>query len=545
MSPRILGKEVKPMKRLFLLLIMLLSLLFAPAVLAESGCEQEGHRALCSAPGICEACGFTGDIAQLLHSWGTPETTDPTCAAEGALLYSCQECEETKTTLLPKLPHTEVTDEAVEPTCTETGLSQGSHCSICNEVILPQEVIPAWGHNEVTDEAVEPTCTETGLSQGSHCSICSEVILPQELIPAWGHNEVTDEAVEPTCTETGLSQGIHCSICSEVILPQEVIPARGHNEVTDEAVEPTCTETGLSQGSHCSICNEIILPQEVIPARGHNEVTDEAVEPTCTETGLSQGSHCSICNEIILPQELIPARGHNEVTDEAVEPTCTEKGLTEGSHCAICGEVITPQAELSRLYHNWQLTTSTPATCTESGSERYECNRCGYYYVERPDPLGHHFDEYLNQLDGTHMAICGICDQGSVENCQLNAGICMLCGYTVEVPEEILILYPIEASENSADLLLEITDKAKESLPEAAQKARHAFQLTLLKDGAETMPQRGLTVKLPLENTAPLEGLQLMLILEDGALMEIEYEIQDGMIVFITSQTGVFVFLPQ
>jgi len=94
-------------------------------------------------------------------------------------------------------------------------------------------------------------------------------------------------------------------------------------------------------------------------------------------------------------------------------------------------------------------------------------------------------------------------------------------------------------------LLLEITDKAKESLPEAAQKARHAFQLTLLKDGAETMPQRGLTVKLPLENTAPLEGLQLMLILEDGALMEIEYEIQDGMIVFITSQTGVFVFLPQ
>lgn len=43
-------------------------------------------------------------------------------------------------------------------------------------------------HNVVTDEAVEPTCTTEGKTEGSHCSVCNEVLKPQEIIPALGHN---------------------------------------------------------------------------------------------------------------------------------------------------------------------------------------------------------------------------------------------------------------------------------------------------------------------------------------------------------------------
>ena len=43
-------------------------------------------------------------------------------------------------------------------------------------------------HNVVTDEAVEPTCTTEGKIEGSHCSVCNEVLKPQEIIPALGHN---------------------------------------------------------------------------------------------------------------------------------------------------------------------------------------------------------------------------------------------------------------------------------------------------------------------------------------------------------------------
>ncbi len=96
-----------------------------------------------------------------------------------------------------------------------------------------QEVIPADGHTPVPDEAVEPTCTEDGLTAGEHCGVCGEVLTAQEVIPADGHTPVPDEAVEPTCAEDGLTAGEHCGVCGEVLTAQEVIPADGHRYESD------------------------------------------------------------------------------------------------------------------------------------------------------------------------------------------------------------------------------------------------------------------------------------------------------------------------
>ena len=140
------------------------------------------------------------------------------------------------------IPHTEVVDKAVEPTCTKTGLTEGKHCSVCNKVLVKQEVVKAKGHTEVIDKAVAPTCTKTGLTEGKHCSVCGEVLVEQEVVPAKGHTEVVDKAVEPTCTKTGLTEGKHCSVCSAVLVKQEVVPALGFtvsgsvDGVTDNAM---------------------------------------------------------------------------------------------------------------------------------------------------------------------------------------------------------------------------------------------------------------------------------------------------------------------
>ena len=148
-------------------------------------------------------------------------------------------------------------------------------------------------HNPVADSSVAATCSAIGLTEGSHCGFCGEIIVKQDTIPMIEHTAVVDSAVAATCTKSGLTEGSHCSVCGTVIVKQDTIPAKGHTIVIDEAVEPTCTETGLGEGKHCAVCDEYEWTQELLPPLGHEFVNyvynnDATTEADGTETAVCE-----------------------------------------------------------------------------------------------------------------------------------------------------------------------------------------------------------------------------------------------------------------
>ncbi len=84
---------------------------------------------------------------------------------------------------IPKKAHTS-TDWIIgkAPTCKEAG-TQHKECSVCKQVLAIQSINKLTTHTPVTDPRVEPTYTTTGLTEGSHCSVCGIVIVAQEVIP--------------------------------------------------------------------------------------------------------------------------------------------------------------------------------------------------------------------------------------------------------------------------------------------------------------------------------------------------------------------------
>ena len=82
--------------------------------------------------------------------------------------------------------HTIVTQSAIESTCTESGLTEGKYCIVCNEILAKQEVIPENGHNEVTTPDIKPGVSTPGYTGGTHCDVCGEILKQPEIVPATG-----------------------------------------------------------------------------------------------------------------------------------------------------------------------------------------------------------------------------------------------------------------------------------------------------------------------------------------------------------------------
>ena len=91
--------------------------------------------------------------------------------------------------------------------------------------------IPALGHTPVIDEAVESTCTNTGLTQGSHCSVCGKVLVQQQVTAKKTHTLHYNPSKQATDTAPGVKAYWSCSVCGKLFSDQN-----GRNEISQPVI---------------------------------------------------------------------------------------------------------------------------------------------------------------------------------------------------------------------------------------------------------------------------------------------------------------------
>lgn len=249
--------------------------------------------------------------------------------------------------------------------CTHDGLKSWC-CSYCN-VQGPQQIIPA-GHTVVIDEYVEPTCTSSGKTEGSHCSVCNAVLVEQKPIAPvdhdWDEGKVT---LKSSCISMGVKT-FTCADCGGT--KTERIPMTSHNLVAGLVIKtPTCKTTGWQIYS-CTECPymtgeklEIVDHKWVDVDTDHSQASHMEHIPYvdqkcqwCDATNRVWGDHWEYCHA-------------NDF--EAFDGYEQAQLLHEG------GLNAENEGVLYRV-----------GTCEKKGMMQYECSKCRMYvyvYVQEDD----------------------------------------------------------------------------------------------------------------------------------------------------------------
>lgn len=328
--------------------------------------DNENYKAVtCEEDGLdtmkCTRCDYTEEQvvkASGKHSWDKGTNVDADCTHASGASYTCTKCGAVKFEEYPE------------------GIGE-----------------PAKGHTPEVIPAVAATCSSTGLTEGSKCSVCGEILIKQDETPVDESKHVEAVAAtlkEATCTTTGIAR-MECSLCHKN-LGYKVLKAE-HSWVEKTNVPATCGKDGKIT-LECSVCHE--TDEKVLPATGEHTFTEEnvkTVDATCTEDA-KVIEVCTVCGaegKITVLEGT--ATGHDyqlDTDNENYKPaTCEEDGVAT-LKCANCGdtkeEVIKAEGK-----HTWDEAGAkdVPATCTEDEHLIVECSVCHQTKTEAyPDGMG-------------------------------------------------------------------------------------------------------------------------------------------------------------
>ncbi len=164
---------------------------------------------------ICAECGYSYTITVFAtgdHSFCDWEVIlAPTCTEMGKAQKICSGCGLTQYQILPTSDHRK-SAAVTEPTCTQIGYSTFT-CADCGADLGTGSYTDPLGHSPVIDDAIAPTCTQSGLTEGVHCGLCGEILTAQQATEPLGHSY--ESVVTPPNAQ---SQGFTthtCTICGD------------------------------------------------------------------------------------------------------------------------------------------------------------------------------------------------------------------------------------------------------------------------------------------------------------------------------------------
>ena len=174
-----------------------------------------------------------------------------TCYSEGSFdsVVYCTVCdtELSRTTVtLDKDSHTIAIDSAVEATCIATGLTEGKHCSVCNEIIVEQNVTNKISHSY----------------EGRRCTVCGDINYSEGL-----DFELNSDGASYTVTGFGSCRDRDTIIpstyngCPVTAIGEDAFS--GCRSLTSVTIPDSVTTIGASAFYACDSLRSVTIPDRV------------------------------------------------------------------------------------------------------------------------------------------------------------------------------------------------------------------------------------------------------------------------------------------
>ena len=350
-----------------------------------------------------------------------------------------------------------------EATCTDKG-SETRKCTLCNKQEL--RYVEAKGHTIVTVDAVEGNCKKDGATEGKYCSVCDEVIKKQTVIPKEEYhkfNELVKLSSSPSFSSSGKGT-FKCSACGETreeTLPKLSVATLGKNDVYDitatdynpaldnvwKVVNGKTSTAGFYSPGDDWFGNvgdvlTITLGQEVLltelnvyvcgnyttakftvkNAKGQTvaskqvRVDSEATKKVNILSNSSGVKAYTVEVEIqslkwesaytykVAEVEMKAAKPdvrldhdhvYREYVKDTVKATCKAGGKAEyACYCSKTAEKTTPIGD--HVYN--VLISSKPVSCTENGKDIYRCETCSYLIEKKTPAKGHIYAKLVSYI---------------------------------------------------------------------------------------------------------------------------------------------------